>query len=426
MKKNKNDVIIKSSWAYWGITSVALLTTVAIIVSFVVDMIETQSFVWDYLYYAFWPLVIDAIFIEFSTRRLVINTEKRTLTYKTAFHKKTLELSDIANVQLPKSKLGIFVKVKKASDGKCVRILKEILDDNYIASEKFSKFLMQGKSNEGDMDTSLLEKDTEKAEKVSTFNKALALIVTIPMVAVYVLFFCLHWFGGRPSFPMFAVGVYEFNSFWIMLGGLLFLAIIVGVNKKHLHLINFLASVIFTSFLPLMVVSAFGFPPEYRISATQNFENYDKALEEIWGEERYHLPGSIQHGEVVAFSYYYDYSWDYVEEVYLEVKYDEEEFDRIYSQYENKDASYFGEKYEEISFVEDYFVANEFSDDEELYINYAHLQKIIFDKENCIVIYYYLDAMDPLPMDRSMLVKRFDVDIFDYAKYIRDKRDNTN
>ena len=77
MKKNTNDVIIKSSWAYWGVTSVVLLTTVAIIVSFVVDMIETQSFVWDYLYYVFWPLVIDAIFIEFSTRRLVINTEKR-------------------------------------------------------------------------------------------------------------------------------------------------------------------------------------------------------------------------------------------------------------------------------------------------------------------------------------------------------------
>ena len=424
MEKNKNYITIKSSWAYWGITSVALLTTVAIIVSFVVDMIETQSFVWDYLYYAFWPLVIDAIFIEFSTRRLVINTEKRTLTYKTAFHKKTVELSDIANVQLPKSKLGIFVKVKKASDGKCVRILKEILDDNYIANEKFSKFLMQGKSNEGDMDTSLLEKDTEKAEKVSTFNKALALIVTIPMVAVYVLFFCLHWFGGRPAFPMFNVGVYEFNSFWIMLGGLLFLAIIVGVNKKHLHLINFLASVIFVSFLPLMVVSALGFPPEHRISATQNFENYDKALEEIWGEERYHMPESIQYGEVVAFSYYYDYSWDYVEEVYLEVKYDEEEFNRIYSQYENKDASYFGEEYEEVSFVEDYFVALERS--EGMYISYGKLEKIIFDKENRIVIYYYLDVIDPFLIERSMLVKRFDVDIFDYAKYIRDKRDNTN
>lgn len=425
MKKNKNYITIKSSWAYWGITSVALLTTVAIIVSFVVDMIETQSFVWDYLYYAFWPLVIDVIFIEFSTRRLVINTEKRTLTYKTAFHKKTLELSDIANVQLPKSKLGIFVKVKKASDGKCVRILKEILDDNYIASENFSKFLMQGKSNEGDMDTSLLEKDTKKAEKVSTINKALALIVTIPMVAVYVLFFCLHWFGGRPAFPMFSVGVCEFNSFWIMLGGLLFLAIIVGVNKKHLHLISFLASVIFTSFLPLMIVSAFGFPPEYRISATEDFENYDKALEEIWGEERYHMPESVQHGEVMAFSYYYDYSWDYVEEVYLEVKYDEEEFNRIYSQYENKDASYFGEEYEEVSFVEDYFVTDKNSE-EMLYISYGSLEKIIFDKENCIVIYYYLDAMDPLLAERSMLVKRFDVDIFDYERYIKEKRNNTN
>ena len=424
MEKNKNYITIKASWAYWGVTSVALLTTVAIIVSFVVDMIETQSFVWDYLYYAFWPLVIDAILVEFSTRRLVINTEKRTLTYKTAFHKKTLELSDIANVQLPKSKLGIFVKVKKASDGKYVRIFKEILDDNYIASEKFSKFLMQGKSNEGDMDTSLLEKDTKKAEKASTINKALALIVTIPMVAVYVLFFCFHWFGGRPAFPMFTFGIGDFQSFWIMLVGLLYLAVIVCVNKKHLHLISLLASIVLISFLPLMVVSAFGFPPEYRISATQNFENYDKALEEIWGEERYHMPESIQYGEVVAFSYYYDYSWDYIEEVYLEVRYDEEEFNRIYSKYENKDASYFGEEYEEVSFVEDYFVALERS--EGMYISYGNLEKIIFDKENCIVIYYYLDAMDPLLAERSMLVKRFDVDIFDYERYIKEKGNNTN
>ena len=422
MKRNKNDVIIKSSWAYWGVTSVVLLTTVAMIVSLVSRVIE--CFYWDYLYYAFWPLVIDAILVEFSTRRLVINTKKRTLTYKTAFHKKTLELSDIANVQLPKSKLGVFVKVKKASDGKCVRIFKEILDDNYISSEKFSKFLMQGKSSEGDMDLSLLEKDTEKTEKISTINKALALIVTVPMVAVYVLFFCLHWFGGRPAFPMFTFGIGDFQSFWIMLVGLLYLAVIVCVNKKHLHLISLLASIVLISFLPLMIVSAFGFPPEYRISATEDFENYDKALEEIWGEERYHMPESVQHGEVMAFSYYYDYSWDYVKEVYLEVKYDEEEFNRIYSQYENKDASYFGEEYEEVSFVEDYFAADKLSG--EMYIRYGELQKIIFDKGNCIVIYYYLDAMDPLLAERSMLVKRFDVDIFDYERYIKEKRNNTN
>ena len=203
------------------------------------------------------------------------------------------------------------------------------------------------------------------------------------------------------------------------------MTIIVGVNKKHLHLISFLASVIFISFLPLMIVSAFGFPPEYRISATEDFENYDKALEEIWGEERYHMPESIQHGEVVAFSYYYDYSWDYVEEVYLEVKYDEEEFNRIYSQYENKDSSYFGEEYEEISFVEDYFVTDKNSE-EMLYISYGNLEKIIFDKENCIVIYYYLDAMDPLLTERSMLVKRFDIDVADYEKYIDEKQEKAN
>ena len=424
MKKNESQISIRASWAYWGVTSVALIISVVVDVLFIKDMIETQSFIWGYLYYISCPLVIDVVLIEFSTRCLVINTEMRTLTYKTAFYKKTVEFSDIADVRIPKSKLGIFVKVKKASDGKCVRILKEILDDNYIASEKFSKFLMQGKSNEGDMDLSLLEKDAEKAEKISTINKALALIVTVPMVAIYVLFFCLHWFGGRPAFPMIVFGVCEFNSFWIMLVGLLYLAIIVGVNKKHLHLINFLASVIFVSFLPLMVVSGFGSPPEYRISATQDFENYDKALEEIWGDERYHMPESIQYGEVVAFSYYYDYSWDYAEEVYLEVKYDEEEFNRIYSQYENKDASYFGEEYEEVSFVEDYFVALERS--EGMYISYGNLEKIIFDKENRIVIYYYLDVMDPFLIERSMLVKRFDVDIFDYAKYIKEKQNNTN
>ena len=175
---------------------------------------------------------------------------------------------------------------------------------------------------------------------------------------------------------------------------------------------------------PLISIPAFFIPADSRVSATRDFENYEEAIKEAFDGDYHYLPEEIIDGEVVVFSYYHDSAWDIVDEVYLEVKYDEEEFNCIYYKYENKDASYFGEEYEEVSFVEDYFVADEHSG--EMYISYGNLEKIIFDKENRIVIYYYLDAMDPLLAERSMLVKRFDVDIFDYAKYIKEKRNNTN
>lgn len=426
MSNKQKCIKLKPSWSIFGFSLVTLLAMAMLSIVFVEEFINAPSFDFYHVYMFTWPLVVDVILIDLSTRCLIINMEKRTVTFKTVFRRKTIMLSDIADVELPKSKFLGYIKLKKASNGKYIKFFVDVLSDNCIPNEKFAEFIMKGKSDDAELDVSLLDKDPERFKKYSISNKIAALMIAIPIVALYACMFFLHWVGGKPAFPVASVGVHEFASFWVVLGTFVILALIVLIKRKYVNLIGFLALLLFATFLPLMCISGFGFPVEYRISATRDFQNYHEAVDEAFDGDYHYFPEEIQGGEVLAFSYHYDYSWDWVKEMYLEVRYDQEEFDRIYSQYEEKESSYFGEGLLEVTLAKENLCVHESSNGGTPYIDGANLQKIVFDEERCTVIFYYLNVIDPFHIDECYLVEKFDIDIFDYEKYIEEKQEKAH
>ena len=193
-------------------------------------------------------------------------------------------------------------------------------------------------------------------------------------------------------------------------------------NKKHYQAVDFLGVIVFLCYIPMALICMWATPEDCYVSATRDFENYY----EVKADEIDYFPDEID-GEVIAFSYYYCDYWDWVHEVCLEVKYDDEEFDRIYSEYEEKEKSYFGEGLEEVHFEAKYENLELYEkEDGEVEIAHASIKLMIFDKENNTIIYYYLYSLDFLDLDRCYLVERFDIDIHDYAEYIEENSENTN
>ena len=194
------------------------------------------------------------------------------------------------------------------------------------------------------------------------------------------------------------------------------------VKNRHHVITDFIFVVLFFAFAPICLIGAFATPEDYYVSATRDFAHYE---ETVAGKISY-FPEEIEGGEVVAFSYYYKYYWDSVEEVYLEVKYSDEEFSRIYSQHADKTKSYFGEGLEETNLgnKNEWLELDEIGG--ELQIAHAYLEKIIFDKETNTVIYYFLSSTDFMDLEWCYLIDKFDIDISDYADYIEENREKEN
>ena len=412
MKENKDVIKLKISYDNW---SGVVLTTLMLLATIINAVFTPEA---GFLIVV--PVIGNIFLIACSTSYVSINKDKRTLACRYIFKKKVIRLEDIESVNLPKMKSAGKIKLDIKGCEKRFSIPAGIIGDNAIPLEKFKDFLLKGKG--GEIDDALLLPDDKMMVKRLRSNKLVFSLVVLPWLVLLAMSLVSHLQGT--AFPIVHPKFYEYGVFWsVVVLGLFWLAI-VSLKKEQRHLVTSMILIYLYIVFPLISIPVFFIPTDSRVSATRDFENYEEAVKEAFDGDYHYLPEEIIDGEVVVFSYYHDSAWDIVDEVYLEVKYDEEEFNRIYYKYENKDASYFGEEYEEVSFVEDYFVADEHSG--EVYISYGNLEKIIFDKENRIVIYYYLDAMDPFLTERSMLVKRFDVDIFDYEKYVKEKQNNTN
>ena len=194
-------------------------------------------------------------------------------------------------------------------------------------------------------------------------------------------------------------------------------------NKKHHKVVDFVSCVIFLTYLPTLLIAGFSTPKDYYISATRDFENYY----EVKADKISYFPDGIEGGEVIAFSYYNCNWWDNVKEVYLEVKYNNEEFNSIYSQYEEKEKSYFGENLEEVHFNGKYESLYLYEKENgEVEIAHANIELIIFNKDNNTIIYYYLSSTDFLELKWCYLIERFDIDIHDYDKYLEEMAKNAN
>lgn len=421
MRKTKKVIKIKSTRSVWSLIIFSALA--AVFSAFEVVGWATTP---DAYYLCSWIgiflacIAATALFVEFSKRRIEIDLENKTLFCKRIFAKgETFAISDIKEILNEGKGLRWNMKLISAKDGAAFKIPKDVLRDNSIPLDKFSLFLTQKNDGAPTYDTSLLEGDPSLQKKYSAGIKMITAIFCGPIIASYALSFVMEM-GQRPEFPIRSVAFYDYISFWVLLVfGLLFVAVMLS-NKKHFQFADFGAVVIALTFLPSLLCCLLLTPEDCYVSATRDFENYY----EVKADKIDYFPDEIEGGEVIAFSYYYKYYWDSVHEVCLEVKYDDEEFDRIYSQYEEKRESYFGGGLEEVSFSGVY--ENLELSDDGTKISYADVRLMIFDNENNTVIYYFLQSTDFLDLEWCYLIERFDIDVKDYSKYIEENKKKAN
>ncbi len=418
MRKTRQVVKIKSTRSVWSLIVFSALA--AVFSAFEVAMWATMSdayYVWHWGGIFFACIAATALFVEFSKRRIEIDLENQTLFCKRLFAKgETISITDIKEVLNEEKGLRWNLKLISAKDGAAFKIPKDILRDNSIPNDKFSLFLAQKNDGALACDTSLLDSDPKLQKKDSTVIKIITVIFCGPIIASYALGFVVEM-NQRPEFPIRSVAFYDYISFWVLLVfGLLFVAVMLS-NKKHFQFADFGAVLITLTFLPSLLCCLLLTPEDCYVSATRDFENYH----EVKADKIDYFPDEIEGGEVIAFSYYYKYYWDSVHEVCLEVKCDDEEFDRIYSQYEEKRESYFGDGLEEVSFSGVY--ENLELSEGGTEISYADIRLMIFDKANNTVIYYFLQSTDFLDLEWCYLIERFDIDVKDYSEYIEKSRE---
>ena len=190
---------------------------------------------------------------------------------------------------------------------------------------------------------------------------------------------------------------------------LLFIALSIYFAKtKGLHTFFKTVIVIVTliSILPLSIILLLGGGD--KVSATTDINNYgiyDKCVT----EDLRIFPDKITDDMTpIRYSYYYDFSWDYVYEIYLEVQMTDSSYNEFKSEYCDSLSSFrFADGYEEFV-VEDKL--NSEKGNNGYYTSYPNIIKIIFNDAENIVIFEYMYGYDPFDLKNSAYISRFNID----------------
>ncbi len=344
---------------------------------------------------------------------LTVDTENRVIIRRTMSKTTKIDFINIRTVEVQKVFLGKAIAII-GDDGKVFDKTRFLLfTANYIHPENFVSYFTSGT-----YDKSLLEK-SDKLLKKETMISKIALVIMAVFQIGFLVFIGLT--DQPPAYPIVDIKHYGYNVFWVALGVALIAVIALLVKRKYSAITDFLALILFFCYMPAVLVGAITTNQDYFVSHTDDFANYEDVMLNEYDGEYMHFPKEIN-GEVIDFSYYYKYFWDSIHELYLEVKYSDEEFLSIYNKYPAKEESYFGEQYEEVELSKyEHFDAEEYEGD--IWIGHADCDKILFDKENNTVIYYHLSVTDPFDLEWCKLVQRFDLDIFEYEEYVDAKRE---
>ena len=428
MKKTKRIIKLRASQAVWPLVLFFALLTALLANNIVYELNDMNVGSLIYLVSNFVCAIgATVLFEQFSRRRVEIDTVNKTLFCKRLFKKETIALADIKEIlnaeKLNKKKgFPLSIKLVSKKDGAIFKIPMDIICDNSIPSRNFYDFLMQKDGDVAVCDISLLSADPKLQRSQSITIKIISAVICLPIIGTYI-YGLVSEIQGRPDFPIRPIAFYDYAVFWVLLVTSVVFVLMIISNKKHHQVVDFFACIIFLTYLPMVLIAGLATPKDCYASATRDFENYY----EVKADKVSYFPDEVKDGEVIAFSYYYCNYWDSVREVYLEVKYSSDEFDRIYSEYGEKEESYFGESLEQVRIDAEYerLELHEYESGE-VEIGYADIKIVIFDKDSNTVIYYYLSSTDFLELDRCYLVERFDIDILDYKKYIEEKHNNTN
>lgn len=391
--------------------AIHLLVVILFVRNFILnggDWYELQIFMW-------WLFLTIAILVGMRDC-LIVDTEKRVVTRKTVFSKKTISFDNIDFVEVKRSFLLKTVRII-TDDGKVFDKTPVIMyKDCCVSPDNFITYFSSGCN-----DRSLLLSNEKLDRRLGIFSKVPLTIIALLEIGIFVPLF-IDEMINPPTYPIVDIKFYNNGLFRCIM--FVAVAALIGLLvKNRFHPVtDFITLLLFFGFIPMSFLIGLSSPEDYYVSATRDFANYDEVVNEELGEDYDFFPKEIQ-GEITDFSYYHKYYWDEVTEVYLEVKYDDEEFDRIYCEYGIKESSYLSEKYEEVNLTKEYFDVQT-SYDGENYISFAIAEKVIFDKENNTVIYYSLLVIDPFYIEWCYFVQKYDIDILHYEEYIEHKSED--
>lgn len=346
----------------------------------------------------FYALIISCIFLACNIfLELYIDIENKKINVKN-FKKKEIAFEVIKSIKLVDNSIKMFDE----NNNLLLSFPKSILDSNGISYENFYAFFFDENLK---YDLNLFKKDDYIIKHKNRNSNIYILICLCLYLHIPVLFLIL--FITEPiAFPIINRNIYL--VLYSLIGVLII--IIYFLLKKFIKAENYFIknciSVILIIILPIVsIVSLLGLPASFYISKTNEITNYENVLEEA--NNLYFFPKEItKEMNVIDFYYYESNSWDIITEVYLEVKLDSVSFENEYSKYNDLVVSKFNSNLEENIFEE------EISLDKDYFkVSIGTIEKIIFDKENKKIIYYYLHALDPYDYDEWYYKNKFNIDV---------------
>lgn len=261
----------------------------------------------------------------------------------------------------------------------------------------------------------------EKA--LATKSKALS-IVCIVLFSLFLIFHSLITFSKNGMlYPFDELKFYESMSFYICLFSVAVIVISSATMKKFYK--TKLAIIILLALLglPLTLISAMqsSFDAKSHTTDVNNYGIYDSEYMMIE-----HFPENITDNMTpIYYSYYYDNSWDYCYELYLEVEITDNEYENFKTQYEDGLKNcFFASDYKEYVFFDN--PQNYINEDGSYYMNSPNIRKIIFNDKDKTVIFVSICGIDPFYYENSYYFKRFNINPIEYSNYLKENKNESN
>ena len=254
---------------------------------------------------------------------------------------------------------------------------------------------------------------------LATKSKALS-IVCIVLFSLFLIFHSLIAFSKNEMlYPFEELKLYESMSFYICLFSITVI-VIASLTMKKLYKTKLAMIILLALFaLPLTIISATQGSFYYKSHTTDinHYGIYDSEYITID-----HFPENITDDMTpVYYSYYYDNSWDYCYELYLEVKITDNTYEKLKAQYENNLKNcFFASDYNEY-IISDY-PHNYINEDGSCYMNSPDIRKIIFNDKDKTIIYVSICGLDPFYYENSYYFKRFNLDPIEYSDYLKENQ----
>ena len=250
-------------------------------------------------------------------------------------------------------------------------------------------------------------KDTEekrKKKEKNAFAISIITIVVLSLGALLMLAITVNKYTGLMLYEE-APRFYKLVSLYMTVSFVIGIVYCVATMKKHGGFKALIAVLLIIFAFPILFIAAA--QGSTNISHTTDIENY--GIYDYPEKMPDFFPKEItEEMTPVKFSYYYDNSWDWCYELYLEVKMTEQEYDSYKSQYSGKlVACWYADSYTEYVMKD---CLNLYEGEEYDYASNPDIKKIIFNDKDKTVIFWTMYGLDPFYFENSAFFERFSIE----------------